>query len=146
MTHPYTSLLLYFLMLICCQPNEQVLMYISQRWFNHSISKMIYFYQLWQQYLDFSGGPEVKILLSKHRGQGFNPWSRKILHASWHAKYIYIFIYMYIYVGFPGGVSGKESACQCRRCNRQGFNPWVRKIPWRRAWQPTPVFFPGDSP
>ena len=32
--------------LICCQPNEQVLTYISQRWFNHSISKMIYFYQL----------------------------------------------------------------------------------------------------
>ena len=22
---------------------------------------------------------------------------------------------------------------------------WVRKIPWRRAWQPTPVFFPGES-
>ena len=21
---------------------------------------------------------------------------------------------------------------------------WVRKIPWRRAWQPTPVFLPGD--
>ena len=26
-----------------------------------------------------------------------------------------------------------------------GFNPWVRKIPWRRAWQPTPVFLPGES-
>ena len=26
-----------------------------------------------------------------------------------------------------------------------GFNPWVGKIPWRRAWQPTPVFFPGES-
>jgi len=25
------------------------------------------------------------------------------------------------------------------------FNPWVRKIPWRRAWQPTPVFLPGES-
>ena len=22
---------------------------------------------------------------------------------------------------------------------------WVRKIPWRRAWQPTPVFLPGES-
>ena len=22
---------------------------------------------------------------------------------------------------------------------------WVEKIPWRRAWQPTPVFFPGES-
>ena len=26
-----------------------------------------------------------------------------------------------------------------------GFNSWVRKIPWRRAWQPTPVFLPGES-
>ena len=23
------------------------------------------------------------------------------------------------------------------------FNPWIRKIPWRRKWQPTPVFLPG---
>ena len=28
---------------------------------------------------------------------------------------------------------------------RRGFNPWVGKIPWRRAWQPTPVFLPGES-
>ena len=28
---------------------------------------------------------------------------------------------------------------------RLGFDPWVRKIPWRRAWQPTPVFLPGES-
>ena len=27
-----------------------------------------------------------------------------------------------------------------------GFEPWVGKIPWRRAWQPTPVFLPGESP
>jgi len=28
---------------------------------------------------------------------------------------------------------------------RHGFDPWVGKVPWRRAWQPTPVFLPGDS-
>ena len=28
---------------------------------------------------------------------------------------------------------------------RRGFDPWVRKIPWGRAWQPTPVFLPGES-
>ena len=48
--------------------------------------------------------------------------------------------------GFPGDASGKESACQCRRHKRHGFDPWVGKIPWRRAWQPTPVFLPGESP
>ena len=39
-------------------------------------------------------------------------------------------------VGFSGGPSGKEPACQYRRCKRCRFNPWVGKIPWRRAWQP----------
>ena len=28
---------------------------------------------------------------------------------------------------------------------RPGFDPWVGKIPWRRAWQPTPVSLPGES-
>ena len=41
----------------------------------------------------------------------------------------------------PRWLSGKEPACQCRRC---GFNPWVGKIPWKRKWQPTPVFLPGE--
>jgi len=27
---------------------------------------------------------------------------------------------------------------------RPGFDPWVGKIPWRREWQPTPVFLPGE--
>ena len=48
-------------------------------------------------------------------------------------------------MGFPGGPSGKELTCQCRRCKRHRFSPWVRKIPWRRAQQPTPVFLPGES-
>ena len=28
---------------------------------------------------------------------------------------------------------------------RHGFDPWVGEIPWRRAWQPTPLFLPGES-
>ena len=32
-------------------------------------------------------------------------------------------------LGFPGGTSGKESACQCRRCKRRGLDPRVRRIP-----------------
>ena len=47
--------------------------------------------------------------------------------------------------GFPGGASGKEHACQCRRHKRHGFDPWVWNISWRRPWQPTPVFLPGES-
>ena len=48
--------------------------------------------------------------------------------------------------GFPGGASGKEPTCQCRRHKRCEFDPWVGKIPWRRAWQTTPIFLPGESP
>ena len=33
----------------------------------------------------------------------------------------------------------------CLRCKRLGFHPWVGKIPWRREWQPTPAFWPGES-
>ena len=42
----------------------------------------------------------------------------------------------------PGGSDSKKTTWQCRRC---GFNPWVGMIPWRRKWQPTPVFLPGKS-
>jgi len=41
--------------------------------------------------------------------------------------------------------NGKECTCRCRRHGRHGFDPWVVKIPWRRVWQPTPVFLPGKS-
>ena len=45
----------------------------------------------------------------------------------------------------PRWLRGKESACQYGRCKKGRFNPWVEKIPWRRKWQPTPVFLPGQS-
>ena len=47
--------------------------------------------------------------------------------------------------GLPVGTSGKESACQFRRCKSCRFNLWVGKIPWRKTWQPTLVFLPGTS-
>ena len=46
---------------------------------------------------------------------------------------------------FPGSASGKEPTCWCRRPKRRWFYPWVRKIPWGRAWQPIPVFLPGET-
>ena len=36
--------------------------------------------------------------------------------------------------GSPGGASGEESTCQCRRCKRCGFDPWVGNITWKRKW------------
>ena len=49
-----------------------------------------------------------------------------------------------MFMGFPGGERGKEPTYQCRRRKRLGFSPWIGKIPWRKAWQPTPVFLPGE--
>ena len=40
-----------------------------------------------------------------------------------------------IFLGFPGGSVSKESFW---------FNPWVGKIAWRKVWQTTPVFLPGE--
>ena len=53
------------------------------------------------------------------------------------------FVIYTLMCGLPRWPSGKESACQCRRFRRCGFSPWVWKIPWRRKWQPTPIFLPG---
>ena len=41
---------------------------------------------------------------------------------------------------FPGGSTGKESACNV---GDLGSDLWDGKIPWRRERLPTPVFWPG---
>ena len=46
-------------------------------------------------------------------------------------------------MGFPGGASSRESACQCRRHKRYRFDHWVGKVPWKRKWQPAPLFLSG---
>ena len=45
----------------------------------------------------------------------------------------------------PRWCSGKEPICQCRRCKRIGLDPCAGKIPWRRKWEPIPIFLPGQS-
>ena len=39
----------------------------------------------------------------------------------------------------------KNMPAKAAEARDSGFDPWVGKIPWRRAWQPTPVFLPGES-
>ena len=43
-----------------------------------------------------------------------------------------------MYVGFPGGSVVKN----LQETRVPSLGP---KIPWRRKWQPTPVFLPGES-
>ena len=45
-----------------------------------------------------------------------------------------------LFWGFLGGASGKEPACQCRRCKRRGFDPWV----WEDPRVGCLVFLPGE--
>ena len=72
-------------------------------------------------------------------------WSRINIHLCWKLDRSsqYLAISKRLDEGFPGGISDKEPSCQCKRHKRRGFNPWVRKTPWRRAWEPTPIFLPG---
>ena len=65
--------------------------------------------------------------------------------ADWADVRLGIWIRVSYFWGFPGGTSSKEPTCPCRRRKRGKSNPWVGKISWRRAWQPTPVFLPGES-
>ena len=56
----------------------------------------------------------------------------------------YFYAFAFKLLGLPRGLSSEELACQGRRPKRFGFGSWVGKIPWRRKWQPTPVFLPGN--
>ena len=95
---------------------------------------------------------------SRHRGEN-KKWRK---HNPYHYGVYIIFLKLYpkeylsfrcsdIRVvlfssnGLPKWLSGKESASQCRRPKRCGLSLWVEKILWRRKWQPTPVFLPGES-
>ena len=58
---------------------------------------------------------------------------------------VFSIIYLYLIVhklkgGLPRWLRWQRIHLQC---GRPGFNLWIGKIPWRRAWQPTPVFLPG---
>ena len=63
--------------------------------------------------------------------------SAPLFSGSWDQRW-----YQHVLIkGFPSGSMVKIHV-QSRRWE---FNPWVRKIPWRRVWQSTPIFLPGES-
>ena len=53
-----------------------------------------------------------------------------------------IIVKMMYLVGFPGGSVVKNPPVNA---GDMGLIPGSEKIPWRRKWQPTPVFLPGKS-
>ena len=86
------------------------------------------------------GSETARLLLSQLCDLG----PKKHLHISFFVNFLFC-IGVWLIRASPGGTSGKDLACQCRRHKRGRFDPWVGKIPWRRARQPTPVFLPRES-
>jgi len=70
----------------------------------------------------------------------FAPLVKMVLPMSLPCK-VTIASFVVICQGFPGGSDSKESTCNE---GDLGLIPGSRNIPWRREWQPTPVFLPGD--
>ena len=54
-------------------------------------------------------------------------------------------LYRFQKKGFPSSAVVKNPPANAGGIRDTGSNPWVRKIPWRRKWQPAPVFLPGKS-
>ena len=89
--------------------------------------------------------------LGIHKSFQNSPWTSHLQFSS--EVFFFFFVVSLLFAstfintsgscGLPRWQGGKESAWQCRRRRRCGFSPWVRKSPWRRKWQPTPVFVSG---
>ena len=86
----------------------------------------------------FWGFPSLRSWVGGFGGPGF---TRDHRHSSIRAEAESVPGHLRLLTDFPGGACGKEFACQSRR---GGFDSWVGKIPWRRAFQPSPVFLPRE--
>ena len=88
--------------------------------------------------------PHCHLLVSKPSPPKFASCWAQINSLLTLAVFLHAVTHFWVPLGFPRGASGKEPACQCGGCKRCSFDPWVRNIPWRRKWQSTPVFLPGE--
>ena len=90
------------------------------------------------QWQDGKGVQQRITGLSQARWSSF--FALTVGFAKWFLNWLIRFSW-----GFSGGTSGKEPTCEYRRHKKCKFDPKVGKIPWRRVWQPTLVFLPGES-
>ena len=65
--------------------------------------------------------------------------AHSVLVFWYNLNYLLLYVYLMIWASLVA-----QMVKICLRCGRLGFDLWVRKIPWRREWQPTPVFLPGE--
>ena len=84
------------------------------------------------------GRQSTQLETSTAGGMGSIPgWGAKMPHAAQDSQNIFLGASQLLLVikNVPANVG----------VQRHRFNSWVEKIPWERAWQPTPVFLPGES-
>ena len=83
---------------------------------------------------------EVKIL-SYHKPHPLHrePWIGRKLKI-WR---FFLILILFLLSSFGASVI-LQSVKICLQCRRPGFYSWVGEIPWRRKWQPTLVFSPGE--
>ena len=91
---------------------------------------------------------EIKGLLSRNKhlaAAGLSYFIRQTKNTQFYMSRLCLVFWYHNRVSRVTLVIKKKPTCQCRRHKRHRFNPWVRKIPWRRKWQPIPIFLPGKS-
>ena len=89
--------------------------------------------------------PRDQTWVSCIAGRFFTVWATREAHMY---IYVYVRVYMYtdtasqpyIYIASQVALLVKNPHAKARDAG----DPWVEKIPWRRAWQSTPVFLPGE--
>ena len=96
-----------------------------------------------------SSQPRDRTQVSCVAGRCFTLWATREATLKWNRQVTKSQILCYStfmrylkWSKFPRRLNDKEHICQC---SRHRLDLWVRKIPWRREWQPIPVFLPGES-
>ena len=84
--------------------------------------------------------PDGRCLCGPSTGTSYQTWGEKI-----KSYCLDPFITSWPRTWLPQLAQLYRICLQCRRCRKRRFNPWLGKILWKRAWQPTPVFLPGES-
>ena len=85
--------------------------------------------------------PGIKPMSPAVEAQNGNHWTTReisICISSLTQSYISMWAFQVVLVV-------KNPPASAGNCRRHGFDPWVGKIPWKRAWQLTLVFLPGES-
>ena len=72
---------------------------------------------------------------------GYSSQGCKELDMTERLTHIHIYIYILVWLSLVAQMMKRIGL----QCGKPGFDPWIGKIPWRRAWQPTLVFLPGES-